>query len=131
MNDAEIAAGLAPTPGYRYADRVGDELYVAGQVPLDAAGELVGIGDVTAQSHQCLHNLDLVLHTSGFGRADLRRLSIHVVGEHQNLISAWQAMHEAFDGEVPPATLLGTTCLGYADQLVEIDAVVRRMPAAS
>ena len=101
MNDAEIAAGLAPTPGYRYADRVGDELYVAGQVPLDAAGELVGIGDVTAQSHQCLHNLDLVLHTSGFGRADLRRLSIHVVGEHQNLISAWQAMHEAFDGEVP------------------------------
>jgi hypothetical protein len=29
-NAAETAAGLAPTPGYRYASVVGDQLFVAG-----------------------------------------------------------------------------------------------------
>jgi hypothetical protein len=32
VNEREIAAGLAETPGYRHADEVGDRLFVAGQV---------------------------------------------------------------------------------------------------
>lgn len=36
INEVELAAGLAPTPGYRYASVVADELFVAGQVPSTA-----------------------------------------------------------------------------------------------
>ena len=49
---------------------------------------------------------------------------IYVVGRHQNLIDAWHAVTRGFDNNVPPATLLGVTVLGYEDQLVEIDAQV-------
>jgi enamine deaminase RidA (YjgF/YER057c/UK114 family) len=124
MNEAELQAGLAPTPGYRYADIVGDELFLAGQVPHDADGTIVGIGDTCAQADRCLANLFQVIEVHGFGRRDIRRLVIYVVGEE--LSAAWDVVRTGFDGEVPPATLLGVARLGHAGQLVEIDATVRR-----
>jgi hypothetical protein len=57
MNEAERNAGLSATPQYRYADRLGSQLFVAGQVPLDAHGDLVGAHDAGAQALQCLRNL--------------------------------------------------------------------------
>lgn len=123
MNDAERDAGLPPTPGYRYADVVGDELFLAGQVPNDADGAIVGI-DTHAQADRCLENLFRITELHGFDRADIRRLVIYVVGD--GLSAAWSAVRTRFDGEVPPATLLGVARLGYPGQLVEIDATVRR-----
>ena len=124
MNGDEIEAGLAPTPGYRYADRHGDQLFVAGQVPLNDAGEVIGIGDPKAQATACLDNLRMLLDVHDFAASDIRRLVVYVVGEHQNLLDAWDTVVAWFDGDVPPATLLGVDLLGYGDQLVEIDATV-------
>ena len=126
MNDDELAAGLAPTPGYRYADVVGDRLFVAGQVPHDEHGTLIGVGDPHRQAAQCLDNLRTVIGVHGFGLDDVRQLTIYVVGEHTNLTTAWVAVTEWFEGPVPPATLLGVNDLGYTDQLVEIDAIILR-----
>ncbi len=124
MNEQEVAAGLAPTPGYRYADRVGDRLYVAGQVPLDSSGQLVGESDLGAQVRTCLENLSLLVRTHGVAPADIRHITVHVVGDQPMLAEAWSEVLAWFGGEVPPATLLGATALGYAGQLVEIDAVI-------
>lgn len=124
MNEAELEAGLAATPGYRYADIVGDELFVAGQVPHDAEGTIVGPGDANAQAERCLDNLFRVIEVHGFDREDIRRLVIYVVGEE--LSAAWDAVRTCFDADVPPATLLGVARLGHGGQLVEIDATVRR-----
>lgn len=126
MNDDEVRAGLAKTPGYRYAEVVGDQLFVAGQVPHDERGDLVGVGDPALQATACLDNLRLVLGVHGFDLTDVRQLVVYVVGEHPNLIDAWGAVRSWFDGSVPPATLLGVNLLGYADQLVEIDATIVR-----
>jgi enamine deaminase RidA (YjgF/YER057c/UK114 family) len=124
VNEIEIAAGLPPAPQYRYAQRVGDQLFVAGQVPLDAGGRLVGRDDPRAQALQCLNNLKLLLGAHGFAVTDVRRLVVHVVGDAAALKSAWAAVSEWFSGDVPPATLLGAARLGHADQSVEIDATV-------
>lgn len=126
MNEEELAAGLAATPLYRYADVVGAELFVAGQVPLDAAGDLVGISDPAIQTRQCLDNLRRLVETHEFSLGDIRHLTLYVVGEHQNLLDAWDAMTTWWNQEVPPATLLGVNNLGYSTQLVEIDARVVR-----
>lgn len=126
VNEREIESGLAATPGYRYADVVGDQLYVAGQVPLDAGGWVVGVGDAATQTKTCLDNLGVLLEVHDFTVDDIRRLTIHVVGEHQNLLDAWNTVTDWFDGPVPPATLLGAHLLGHHHQLVEIDATVVR-----
>lgn len=127
-NERELAAGLAATPGYRYADRVGDELFVAGQVPHDADGDLLGRDDPAAQARACLDNLRTLVGVHGFDVGDIRHLTVYVVGEHQHLVDAWSATTEWFDAPVPPATLLGVNLLGHHDQLVEIDATIRRDP---
>lgn len=127
-NENELAAGLAPTPGYRYADRVDDELFVAGQVPLDGDGDLIGCDDPAAQAIACLDNLRTLIGVHDFDLGDIRHLTIYVVGEHQHLLDAWRAVTKWFAAAVPPATLLGVNMLGHRDQLVEIDADIRRHP---
>lgn len=124
MNDEEVQAGLAATPSYRYAEVEGDQLFVAGQVPQDSTGGLVGIGDPKAQAAACLDNLRTLLSVHDFALADIRQLVIYVVGEHQNLLDAWEAVTDWFQADVPPATLLGVNLLGYSDQLVEVDATI-------
>ncbi len=126
MNEGELGAGLAQTPNYRYADQVGGRLFVAGQVPRDAAANVVGPGDPVVQTRQCLDNLFTLIAHHGFSRADIHQLTIYVVGPHQNLLDAWGEVTACFEQNVPPATLLGVTLLGYVDQVVEIDAVIER-----
>lgn len=130
MNELELAAGLAATPGYRYARRRDDELHVAGQVPLDGVGALVAPMDASAQARQCLNNLEVLLECHGFARTDIDHLRIYVVGAREQMTACWQAIRTYFDGDVPPATLLGVSLLGYDGQVVEVDAVVKRLPTA-
>jgi enamine deaminase RidA (YjgF/YER057c/UK114 family) len=126
MNEGELGAGLAQTSNYRYADRVGGRLFVAGQVPRDADANVVGPGDPVVQTRQCLDNLFTLIDHHGFSRDDIHQLTVYVVGPHQNLIDAWGEVTSCFEQNVPPATLLGVTFLGYRDQVVEIDAVIER-----
>lgn len=124
MNEAELNAGLSATPQYRYADRLGDRLFVAGQVPLDSHGHLVGPQDPGAQALQCLRNLERLLAVHEFQVNDIRQLVVYVIGDQASLSAAWSAVADWFGGQVPPATLLGVAALGYVGQLVEIDATV-------
>ncbi|HHP7245037.1 MAG TPA: RidA family protein [Elainellaceae cyanobacterium] len=124
MNHRETKAGLAPTANYQYAQRVGSQLFVAGQVPHDADANLVGIDNPHAQATQCLRNLCTLIDLHGFSQQDIRQLTIYVIGNQQDLAEAWRAVTEWFQGNVPPATLLGIALLGYEHQLVEIDATI-------
>jgi enamine deaminase RidA (YjgF/YER057c/UK114 family) len=128
MNAAEVRAGLPPTPQNQYAQRVGDQLFVAGQVSNDALGHIVAHGDSQAQATQCLLNLRTVLAVHGFTTTDIRRLVVYVIGEQVALWAAWTAVTEFFSGTVPPATLLGVARLGHDGQLVEVDATVLKVP---
>ena len=74
MNEGELSAGLAPTSNYRYADRVGGRLFVAGQVPVDSERTVVGGDDAAAQAAQCLRNLFTLVEHHGFSRDDIHQL---------------------------------------------------------
>ena len=43
--------------------------------------------------------------------------------DRSDLVTAWGVVHEQFAPHEPAATLLGVSTLGYADQLVEVEAV--------
>ena len=126
MNEIELKAGLSQTPGYRYASVSGDQIHVAGQVPQDASGQIRDIGDPYGQAIRCLRNLELLLTCHDFAVNDIRHLTVYVVGARQNLTTAWQGVLSYFSDDVPPATLIGVSLLGYEDQLVEIDATIVR-----
>ena len=71
---------IDPTPGgtppsISQGIRVGDTIYVSGQVAFGADGEIVGVGDAAAQAEQCFKNLEAVLEAAGASLADVVKLT--------------------------------------------------------
>lgn len=62
------APGLPPGPGYSHAvsvDVPGRLVVISGQIALDSAGDLVGPGDLEAQTRQVFANLETALTAAG------------------------------------------------------------------
>jgi len=121
-----VVPGLAEPPGHSHYAAVTDArlVFLAGQVPLDERGELVGSGDPVAQARQCLSNLERALAAVGATLGDVLRTTIYVVAaEQRSMGEVWRAILESGAGDVvrTAATLLGVERLGYEGQLVEIE----------
>ena len=119
--------GLHATPGYHHVTVVpaGRTAHLAGQCPLDVDGDLVGPGDLDAQVDQVAANTLTALRSVGAGPEHVIRTVIYVVSADQPVLAAvWQRflaspIAEAF---TTASTLVGVAQLGFAGQLVELDA---------
>ncbi|AWT42497.1 MULTISPECIES: RidA family protein [Streptomyces] len=119
--------GLFPPPVYSHASVVeaGTKLaFLAGSVPLDADGKLVGDGDPVRQAEQVLHNLREQLRAVGSDLEHVVVTDVYVVSADTAVLSAVWDVVEASGLSAGPhsSTLLGVACLGYPGQLVEITA---------
>ncbi|MFD5816017.1 RidA family protein [Streptomyces sp. NPDC127038] len=118
---------LFTPPVYAHASVVeaGTKLaFLAGSVPLDADGNLVGPGDPVRQAEQVLANLDEQLRAVGSDMAHVAYTDVYVVSTETAVLSAVWDVVEASGLSIGPhsSTLLGVACLGYTGQLVEITA---------
>jgi enamine deaminase RidA (YjgF/YER057c/UK114 family) len=126
-----INASTAPQPigAYSQAVRVkaGELLFIAGQVALDASGELVGRGDVAAQTRQVFYNIGQILDRSGATFHNVVEFTTYLVGRDsiQPFISARTELFSTLlpGGDYPPNTLLIINGLVREEFLVEIKAV--------
>lgn len=64
--------------GYSHVARVGDTLYLAGQIALDPNGELVGRGDIDAQTRQVYANIAAILNELGGDLRDVVKLTTYL-----------------------------------------------------
>ncbi|MGW2175629.1 RidA family protein [Streptomyces sp. NPDC001705] len=120
-------SGLFPPPTYSHASVVeaGTRLaFLAGAVPLDADGKLVGEGDAVRQAEQVVANLTEQLRAVGSDLRHVLSTEVYVVGTEPAELSAVWDVVEASGLSTGPhsSTLLGVSCLGYTGQLVEITA---------
>ncbi|MEU7469815.1 RidA family protein [Streptomyces sp. NPDC044984] len=118
---------LFPPPAYSHASVVeaGTRLaFLAGAVPLDADGKLVGEGDPVRQARQVIANLEEQLRAVGSGSDHVVATDVYVVSGEPAVLSAVWDVVEASGLSAGPhsSTLLGVACLGYTGQLVEITA---------
>jgi enamine deaminase RidA (YjgF/YER057c/UK114 family) len=112
--------------GYAYASiaQPGSLVFAAGACPIDERGVVVGGQDYVAQARQVMANLAVQLEAAGTGLADVLRTTIYVASAEQaDLVAVWDVVHGTFGEHEPPSTLLGVSVLGYAGQLVEVEAV--------
>lgn len=118
--------GLFPPPDYAHAAVVeaGEKLaFMAGAVPLDADGKLVGEGDLAAQTRQVIANLEEALREVGSGLEHVVASTVYVVGPQEDQ-DVWEVVRTSGLAVGPhTSTLLGVSWLGYTGQLVEITAV--------
>ena len=108
----------------------GQIVTVAGQVGINAAGELAGDGSVTAQTQQAFRNVATGLASAGLGMGDVFKTTTYLVGA-DNLDEFMAARAAAFselfpDGQFPPNTLLVIQRLVEERFLVEVEAFAIR-----
>jgi enamine deaminase RidA (YjgF/YER057c/UK114 family) len=118
---------LFPPPTYSHATVVeaGTKLaFLAGAVPLDVDGKVVGAGDAVRQAEQVLVNLGEQLRAVGSGLGHVVATDVYVVSSEPAVLSAVWEVVEASGLSAGPhsSTLVGVACLGYTGQLVEITA---------
>jgi reactive intermediate/imine deaminase len=114
-----------PKPtGYSHAVKVGRQLFISGQVGLDAERRLVGPGDIAAQTNQALDNVGRLLEAGGASWSDVVKLNIYLtdirlVGTVREVRSAY---YQRVGIEPPAATTVGVTGLAAEGALIEIEA---------
>ncbi|MGW3308048.1 RidA family protein [Streptomyces sp. NPDC001073] len=116
---------LFPPPTYSHATVVeaGTKLaFLAGAVPLDAEGKVVGAGDAVRQAEQVLANLGEQLRSVGSDLGQVVASDVYVVSSEPSVLAAVWEVVEASGLSTGPhsSTLIGVACLGYTGQLVEI-----------
>jgi reactive intermediate/imine deaminase len=118
-------ATLSPPFGYSHVVEApaGTTVYISGQVPLDAEGQLVGRGDFAAQTRQVFENLTRALEAADATWSDVVKLDYFLRDVDQ--IGAVRAIRDDYvDTANPPAsTLVEVSSLFSPDVLVEIQAI--------
>jgi enamine deaminase RidA (YjgF/YER057c/UK114 family) len=111
-----------PKVGYARAVQVGDTVYISGTTATDPSGQIVGQGDMYAQTVQTIKNIQSALERLGLTLDHVVRTRIYVTD-----LARWEEVgraHAEFFGNVHPATtMVGITRLVDPEMLVEIEAV--------
>ena len=101
----------------------GKVIYVSGQVPLNANGEVVGRSDFRAQVTQVMENLKTALAAAGASMNDVIKANYYVVNLKPEQVAVIREVRgKYFSAEHPPAgTLVGVTALVQEGYMIEIE----------
>jgi enamine deaminase RidA (YjgF/YER057c/UK114 family) len=119
--------GLAKSPRYSHVAVVhrGKMILVSGQIAQDAQGNLVGAGDMVAQSRQVFENLKTALTAAGASFSNVVQLTTYVVDIAKN-IEAYRSVREEYlrgRTDPPASTTVGVSALVREGYLLEVEAI--------
>ncbi len=129
-----VQAQTTPSPQLGYTYKVetgvaGKEVYISGQRPFNANGELVGAGDLQVQTQQVFENLSAALGRVGMTMRDVKQVTYHLKGV-PGLVNASASQQAAsvgtsFFGQATPGVqeVKSVAKIARDDVLVEIEVV--------
>jgi enamine deaminase RidA (YjgF/YER057c/UK114 family) len=118
--------GLPAPPTYSHVVvATGTQMvFIAGQEPEDAQGNLVGPGDLAAQAHQVFTNLGRALDAAGAHPGQVAKITIYVVHHRPEYLPVIeQARARLFGDHKPADTVVGVETLARPEYLIEVDAI--------
>ncbi len=124
MKQERIDPGWAWTKKYGISPgvKVGDTVYLSGNSAFDNDGNIVGEGDVYAQSKKTFENIAEALASVGSSMRDIVKITTYLTD-----ISSYpefsKARREAFPDGVPASTAVSSPELVIPTMLVEIEAI--------
>lgn len=122
-----IATPAAPAAigPYSQAIAVANLVFCSGQIPLSPeSGQLVGAGDVGAQTEQVMKNLQAVLAAAGCGFPDVARCTIYLA--NMGDFATVNGVYGRYFPANPPARVTIQAAGLPRGALVEIDAIAVR-----
>ncbi len=116
-----IPANVHQARGYSHAIKVGNTIYVSGQVGMGEDNK-VAAGGFEAQAKQALENLKRVLEASGAYFKDIVKLNTYVTT--MEFMSVYRELRRSYFGDhYPASTLIKVAGLALPEFLIEIEAV--------
>jgi enamine deaminase RidA (YjgF/YER057c/UK114 family) len=99
-------------------------VYIGGQDAVDAAGNIVGKGDLRTQTEQILKNIEVALSAAGARLEHVVKWNVYVV-QGQSLRAGFEAFQSVWGRRPNPPAISGMFVAGLAnpDFLAEIDAI--------
>ncbi|MFC1990783.1 Rid family detoxifying hydrolase [Chloroflexota bacterium] len=110
-----------PLAPYSPGMQAGNTVYVSGALPLDSKGELIGKGDIKAQTEKVIQNIHDVLEAAGASLQDVVMNNVFLTD-----MKNYAAMNEVYGkyfGQNPPARYCVKCDLVKPDFLVEIATI--------
>ena len=118
-----VSAATAPKAigAYSPGIRIGNLLFLSGQIPLDPeTGAIVG-NDITLQTEQVMRNIGALLVAAGAGFQHVARTTVYLVD--MNEFAAMNAVYGTFMVDPPPARATVQVARLPRDARVEIDVI--------
>ena len=118
-----------PLGAYSHAVSVrpGRLVFIAGQVAVSEDGDVVGKGDLPAQTRQVFHNLEQILSSAGATFENVVQLTTYLVSSQSvdDFIAARTEIYPRIfpNGSYPTNTLLVIDRLVREEFLIEIEAI--------
>lgn len=106
--------------------KAGDYLWLTGQVPFGADGEIVGVGDIQAQARQVFTNMQHVLGLVGHDLTSVIRLTTYLTTPMTDMAATrkyWEVRQEFFGDHRPASTGIQVAGLMLPDLMIEVDAI--------
>ena len=121
INPPDVAA--PPGGLYNHVVKVGNTVYIAGQVPRGLEGRAIHVGDPVAQIRVVWANLEKAVKAAGGSLKDIVKTTTYVVGA-ENVGKIRAARHELLpaDGR-PTSTTVVVAGLADPEFLVEVEAI--------
>ena len=101
----------------------GNLVFVSGQTSRNAQGDIVGVGDIKAQTRQVLNNIRSVLETAGATLDDITKVTVFVTNVAEHFSQIHEVRAEYFKSDYPASTLVEVKSLANPDLLIEIEAI--------
>jgi len=118
-----VAPKELPKPvGYSQAVRVGNFLFISGQISEDSKGEIVGKGNFEKQARQVFENLRATVNAEGGSLEDIVKITVHLT-DMNNLAKFREIRSEYFKRDYPASTLIEVKNLISKKLLIEVDAI--------
>ena len=102
--------------------KLGDTIYLSGNVAFDNAGNVIGAGDVYVQSKQIFKNIEEALASAGASMTDVIKITTYLTDIAQ-YGEFGKARTDAFPHGVPASTAVAVSALVMPVLLVEVEAV--------
>ena len=97
-------------------------VHIAGTVPFDEDANVVGVGDMKAQTCQILDNLRISLEAAGALPADVVRINVYTLNTDDYVANGAPEVIAFFGDTKPSSTTVQVSRLVHPDWLVEIEA---------
>jgi reactive intermediate/imine deaminase len=125
-----MSVGIELDPGWAWDDKIpmsqgvkiGNLLFISGQIALDPNGKVVGEGDLKAQSHKVYENIEAILDQAGGTFENIVKVTAYLTD--MTRYGQYNEVRGKFFKDLRPAsTTVEVKGLAFPGLLVEVEAV--------